>query len=115
MPNTAGMEAGYEFRCSFCGWARAGDSPVMLSPACSSCGCALDAVAVSSCRSGSAVSWALPEGAALALRVLGVVVALLGLWAAARVGWRSAGPSGGLVAFGVGGFLLLPFVPERIS
>lgn len=114
MPIQAGMEAGYELRCSFCGWARPGDSPVMLSPACSSCGCALDAVAVSS-GGESAVSWVLPEGATFALRVLGVVVALLGLWAAARLGWRSAGPSGGLVAFGVGGFLLLPFVPERLG
>jgi hypothetical protein len=112
----AGMGAGYEFRCSFCGWARAGDSPVMLAPACTSCGCALDAVAVSSCGSaGSGASWVLPPAALLGLRVLGVVVAVLGLFAAARLGWRSAGPSGGLVAFGVGGFLLLPFVPERIS
>ena len=110
------MGAGYEFRCSFCGWARAGDSPVMLAPACSSCGCALDAVAVSSgSGSGSGSAWVLPRAAALALRVLGVVMALLGLWAAARMGWRAVGPSGGLVAFGVGGFLLLPFVPERIS
>ena len=111
----AGMGAGYEFRCSFCGWARAGDSPVMLTPGCSSCGCALDAVAVSSCSSGPGTSWVLPEGAVFGLRVLGVLVALLTLFAAARLGWRAAGPSGGLVAFGVGGFLLLPFVPERIS
>ena len=86
----------------------------MLAPACGGCGCALDAVAV---RPGAVPSegWKLPFAGVIALRVLGVLVCLLGLYAAARLGWREAGPSGGLVAFGVGGFLLLPFVPERVS
>jgi hypothetical protein len=44
-----------------------------------------------------------------------VLVALLSLYAAAKVGYDSAGASGAMIAFGVGGFLLLPFVPERVG
>jgi hypothetical protein len=105
----------YRHGCSFCGWSRTSASPVMLAPACVACGCALDAMAVAPDRAGEAVAWALPVAAVLALRVMGVFLGLLGLYAAARLGWRQAGPSGGLIAFGVGGFLLLPFVPERVS
>jgi hypothetical protein len=105
----------YRHSCSFCGWSRPSASPVMLAPACAACGCVLDAVAVSPGSGSEHVAWSVPASWSLALRVLGVLVGLLGLYAAARLGWRSAGPSGALVAFGVGAFLLLPFVPERLS
>ena len=36
------------------------------------------------------------------------------LFAATRVGYSAAGPSGGLIAFGMGCFLLVPFVPQRL-
>jgi hypothetical protein len=57
----------------------------------------------------------IPPRARLALRALGVLCCLSMLFAGARLGYRLAGPSGGLIAFGVAGFLLLPFVPERLG
>src|SRR4051794_17020026 len=98
------MGSPYRHRCSFCGWERPSATPVMLVPACGGCGCALDAVAVDA-GAVAAPGWTLPVAWVIALQVLGVLVCLLGLYAAARLGWRAAGPSGGLVAFGVGGFL----------
>ena len=105
-----------EFRhsCAFCGWSRASTTAVMLAPSCDQCGCALDARPAPRTRPVAA-PWSLPPLAALALKRAGVLVAALGLYAAAKLGYDAAGPSGALIAFGVGGFLLLPFVPERIS
>jgi hypothetical protein len=88
----------------------------MLAPSCEHCGCALEtAVARDESSAGSAATWSLPPSALPVLRALGVVVALLGLYAAAKVGYHAAGASGGMVAFGVGGFLLLPFVPQQVG
>jgi hypothetical protein len=99
--------------CSFCGWERLSPSPVMLSPACDRCGCALDArarVAATPIRER-----AMPARATLLLRLAGVLLAALALYAATKVGFDSAGPSGALIAFGMGGFLLVPFVPQRLG
>jgi hypothetical protein len=105
-----------EFRhsCAFCGWSQASATAVMLAPSCTQCGCALDAKAAPSARA-VAPAWSLPPLAALMLRRAGILVAVLGLYAAAKLGYDAAGASGALIAFGVGGFLLVPFVPERIS
>lgn len=86
----------------------------MLAPACGACGCSLDAVAVPACDVVDAGGFVLPSSAVVAMRVLGVLACVLVMYAAVRLGWHEAGASGGLVAFGAGGFLLLPFVPERI-
>lgn len=58
--------------------------------------------------------YVVPPGVAALARPLGVLLALLMLYAAAQVGWDAAGPSGGMIAFGCGAFLLLPFVPQGV-
>ena len=105
-----------EFRhsCPFCGWSRPGATVVMLAPSCVQCGCALDAKVAPVTRAAGP-AWSLPPLAALVLRRAGILFALLGLYAAAKLGYDAAGPSGALTAFGAGGFLLVPFVPERLS
>ena len=87
---------------------------VMLTPGCMQCGCALDAKPAPSERA-IAPAWSLPPLASLMLRRAGILVAVLALYAAAKLGYDAAGASGALIAFGAGGFLLIPFVPERIS
>lgn len=89
----------------------------MLSPSCERCGCALDAR-----RAGvpevAAIAWdAGPTGGLLvrALRGLGACAGALALYAAAKLGVGFAGLAGGIVAVGMGGFLMLPFVPERLA
>jgi hypothetical protein len=99
--------------CSFCGWQRLSASPVMLSPACAGCGCALDARPARP-SVGAVGGFEMAARWTSALRVLGVAVALLALFAATRVGYDEAGASGGLIAFGMGCFLLVPFVPQRL-
>jgi hypothetical protein len=106
----------FKHACSFCGWTRLSASPVMLAPACERCGCALDAGP--SARAGTGAeggSFALPARWMRALRWLGACVALLALYAASKAGYDAGGPSGALIAFGMGGFLLVPFVPQRLG
>jgi hypothetical protein len=102
--------------CSFCGWGRSSASPVMLAPSCARCGCGLDARP--SVRPGAGaenVELALPARWMRALRRLGACVALLALYAATKAGYDAAGASGALIAFGIGCFLLVPFVPQRLG
>jgi hypothetical protein len=110
------MGGGSEFQhgCSFCGWARIAKTPVMLSPSCERCGCRLDARACDVARLPEP-GLAMPALAAAVLRRLGILLGALALYAAADLGYRAAGPAGAMVAFGVGGFLMLPFVPERLD
>jgi hypothetical protein len=105
----------FHHSCSFCGWRRSSSTPVMLSPSCERCGCALDATPAPSNSAPVHPELTVPPRARLALRALGVLCCVLMLFAGARLGYRMAGPSGGLIAFGVAGFLLLPFVPERVG
>lgn len=86
----------------------------MLSPCCDRCGCGLDALVVAGPAVAPLEAYRLSAHALLALRWAGVLAALLGFYAAATVGYEAGGPSGVLIAFGIIGFLLLPFVPERI-
>ena len=111
-PIKAGME--FQHSCSFCGWSRASATPVMLAPSCERCGCALDASAVAA-TPAAVPAFSLPPIARLALRRLGVLIGALALYAAAKLGYEAAGPSGALIAFGAGGYLMLPFVPERVG
>jgi hypothetical protein len=105
-----------EFRhaCSFCGWERFGATPVMLAPSCGGCGCALDARAVEVACEQAAV-FSVPPAWMRLVRAAGVVLAVLALYAATKVGFDTAGPSGALMAFGMGTFLLVPFVPQRLG
>ena len=104
----------FEHVCSFCGWRRASASAVMLAPACASCGCALESRGVAAATPERPRAFVVPTAMLAAVRPLCMLLALLALYAAAKIGWHAAGPSGGLIAFGAGGFLLLPFVPERV-
>jgi hypothetical protein len=106
----------FKHACSFCGWERFSATPVMLAPACGHCGCALDARVVEPAADpGAAGRSGLPARGTTALRCFGVLVALLALYAGTKVGYDAAGPSGALMAFGMGGFLLVPFVPQRLG
>jgi hypothetical protein len=100
--------------CSFCGWTRECDTPVMLSPSCDHCGCALDARALGA-GDAVAATVALPPRLVLLLRGVAVLLGALALWAAASLGFHAAGAAGAMTAFGAGGFLMLPFVPERLG
>jgi hypothetical protein len=104
----------YRHNCGFCGWGRASHTPVMLSPCCDRCGCALDAVLASSLSIAAVPAVELSARTVLALRWAGVLSALLVFYAAGKLGYEAAGASGALIAFGMCGFLLLPFVPERV-
>jgi hypothetical protein len=86
----------------------------MLSPRCEHCGCALDAVVAEGPSASAPVRLFGPRWV-LALRVAGVFLALLALYAATKAGYGAAGASGALIAFGMGGFLLVPFVPQRLG
>jgi hypothetical protein len=87
----------------------------MLAPCCTTCGCALDATAVPAAARAMAPAWSLSPLAVVALKRAAVALALLVLYAAAKLGYDAAGASGALIAFGAGGFLLLPCVPERLG
>jgi hypothetical protein len=104
----------FRHACSFCGWERFSSTPVMLSPRCERCGCALDALVVEA-GCGAVVARALSSRWMLVLRVAGVLMAMLALYAGTKVGYDAAGASGALMAFGIGGFLLVPFVPQRLG
>jgi hypothetical protein len=116
-PMYRGMEGGSEFehRCSFCGWARASATPVMLSPCCDRCGCALEAGLAAAEPVPVLVGWSMPPAFLFVLRAAATLLAALALYAAAKLGYEEAGASGAMVAFGVGGFLMLPFVPARVG
>jgi hypothetical protein len=87
----------------------------MLSPACDRCGCRLDARLVDTAAVTAAPTFVIPPwGPALARRLL-VVLGALALYAASNLGYQAAGAAGAMIAFGVGGFLMLPFVPERLE
>jgi hypothetical protein len=105
----------FKHSCSFCGWHRSSRTPVMLSPSCERCGCPLDATAVArDARPVPATTVAIAPSMIAALRALGVLCCVLMLYAAGKLGYEAGGASGALIAFGAGGFLLLPFVPERV-
>jgi hypothetical protein len=106
-----------EFRhsCSFCGWARLAGTSVMLAPRCERCGCALESVpAVASARPERAGS-SLPPLATFVLVRVAIVLALLTLYAAARLGFDAGGAPGAIIGVGLAGFLLLPCVPKRVA
>src|SRR3954470_7021375 len=105
---------GFQHNCSFCGWSRPSTTAVMLAPSCARCGCSLDATAVPAVTH-AAPGWSLSATGVVALKRAGVLLALLALYAAAKLGHDAAGAAGALVAFGAGGFLLVPFVPERLA
>jgi hypothetical protein len=105
----------FQHSCSFCGWTRPSATPVMLSPACEECGCALDATVAPHAAARTAPRpFVLPARALATLRTVGILCCALTLYAFAELGYRAAGPSGAMIAFGVAGFLLLPFVPQRV-
>jgi len=106
-----------EFRhsCSFCGRVRAARTSVMLAPNCERCGCALESVqAVTSTRPERPPS-SLPPLATFVLVRVAIVLALLTLYAAARLGFDAGGAPGAIIGVGLAGFLLLPCVPKRIA
>ena len=100
--------------CAFCGWSRPSATPVVLPAGCPECGCAVDS------RDASLEPHLTATGASRALdarvlRALAWVFAVALLYTAARAGASVAGLSGAITAIGIAGFLLLPFVPERLG
>lgn len=101
--------------CSFCGWSRPGATSVMLEPQCPECGCALDARRAAAPARPVAAPFSLPPLTMLLLTRGALLLVVLALYAAAKLGYDNAGVSGALVAVGAAGFLLLPCVPGRIG
>ena len=86
----------------------------MLAPSCEHCGCALDALPAGAAVRSAAPAFSLPPLARFLLTRGAIVLGVLTLFAAGRLGYDAAGPSGALIGAGLGGFLLLPCLPERI-
>jgi predicted nucleic acid-binding Zn-ribbon protein len=108
----------YVHACSFCGWSRDAATPVVLPAGCPDCGCAVDSLsrAERDCQALAAASDELaPFEPSRALRAAVWLFALCFACAAARVGYVAGGVAGALTAIGLSGFLLLPFVPERVG
>src|SRR3954470_12100461 len=106
-----------EFRhsCSFCGWARLAGTSVMLAPSCERCGCALESVPAVAAALPERAASSLPPLATFVLVRLAIVLALLTLYAAARLGYDAGGAPGAITGVGLAGFVLLPCVPKRIA
>jgi hypothetical protein len=105
--------------CTFCGWSRSSETPVLLPAGCPSCGCPVDSLpraeaqqrAEAAADAALAPAFSVPRSARLPL----VAVALLFVVMAARVGYGVLGTNGAIIAVGMAGFLLLPFAPERVG
>src|SRR4051795_3974272 len=103
-----------EFRhsCSFCGWARLAGTSVMLAPSCERCGCALESVPAVAAALPERAGSPLPPLATFVLVRLAIVLALLTLYAAARLGYDAGGAPGAIPRGGVAGLLPLPRRPK---
>ena len=106
-----------EFRhsCSFCGRGRLAATSVMLAPSCEHCGCVLESVPVSPVARTERPQSSLPPVATFVLIRLAIVLAVLTLYAAARLGYDAGGAPGAITGVGLAGFLLLPCVPKRVA
>jgi hypothetical protein len=106
-----------EFRhsCSFCGWVRLAATSVMLAPHCDHCGCALESVPVVASGPAQPPPTTLPPLATFVLVRFAIVLAILTLYAAARLGYDAGGAPGAVTGVGLAGFLLLPCVPKRAA
>jgi hypothetical protein len=87
----------------------------MLAPACERCGCVLDSAAVTPELPAAARMVPLPRAVTAAARPAGVLLGGLVMYASAKVGYVRGGVTGGMMALAAGGYLLLPFVPERVG
>lgn len=104
----------FEHACSFCGLRETSATPVMLSHHCDGCGCVLESRAMVVHAPASELGVELPRAVRAAVVPLGLLLGLLMLFAAGRLGYEAAGAAGCMVAAGAAGYLLLPFVPERL-
>src|SRR3954468_12550349 len=106
-----------EFRhsCSFCGSMRLAGTSVMLAPSCEHCGCALESVPAVASGPAERPPATLPPLATFVLIRFAIVLALLTLYAAARLGYDAGGAPGAITGVGLAGFLLLPCVPKRVA
>jgi hypothetical protein len=105
-------------QCSFCGFERPGAGAVMLPPSCPDCGCLLDALERGEFERRARAGEPIPEPIVLKkplARALAVLFAAILLLASGRYGFVNGGLFGALIAIGAAGFLLLPFVPERLA
>ena len=87
----------------------------MLAPSCNHCGCALDSVPAAPAAFVERPASSLPPFATFMLIRLAIVLALLTLYAAARLGYDAGGAPGAVIGVGLAGFLLLPCVPKRVG
>jgi hypothetical protein len=104
--------------CAFCGWNRDSDTPVLLPAGCPDCGCRVDSLprAEAQRRALAAEDPALPAlSVPRIMRSALAALALLFMVTAARVGYDLLGVEGATIAVGAAGFLLLPFVPQRVG
>jgi hypothetical protein len=105
--------------CAFCGWSRGSETPVLLPAGCPDCGCPADSLTRADAEQRAfAAELAAPPPALAPSRAVTAAIwafALVFVVAAARVGYGLAEANGAIVAIGAAGFLLLPFVPERVG
>ena len=87
----------------------------MLEPNCDHCGCVLDSMPAAPAAARERRAATLPPLATFVLVRLAIVLALLTLYAAARLGYDAGGSPGAITGVGLAGFLLLPCVPKRIA
>jgi hypothetical protein len=105
--------------CAFCGWSRESATPVLLPAGCPDCGCPVDSLPRREAdrRALAAADAAPPPRLRVhrGVRLVLVAFALLFVVTAARVGYGVLDSEGAIIAVGMAGFLLLPFVPERVG
>ena len=102
--------------CAFCDWRRDSHTPIVLPAGCPDCGSAVDSEPAPGEPTGPdalAAVETLSDSRVARMLVLAFAAALI--CAAARLGNDLAGLSGATTAVGAAGYLLLPFVPERLG
>jgi hypothetical protein len=114
IPSTDHVDVDFVHACAFCGWSRNAATAVVLPAGCPDCGCAVDSREAGARAEAIALAPpALPRSRAMRVALWAFALALL--FTAARAGSAFSGVSGAITAVGIAGFLLLPFVPERLG
>ena len=102
----------YVHECAFCGWHRRAATPTILSPPCPGCGCMLRS-ARASAEDPLAAGLAAPfpaGGTSRAAHVVGRLVALVFIVAAAKAGWEAGGAWLALGSLALMGLLTVPLL-----
>ena len=100
--------------CAFCTWRRASHTAIVLPAGCPQCGGAVDSAPHEERPGPDALAAVETLSGSRAARLLVLAFAAALVCACARLGHNLGGLSGATTAVGAAGYLLLPFVPERL-